>query len=92
MADDIVLPVVVLVVGVAALLEIDTMYEFAKSKKGKSGEVCGAEHTSGARNTTKKRHEKGQARKQQKKEKRKEIKVIGNKIQIKNEYRRNLTF
>lgn len=40
--------------------------EFAKSKKAKEGEVDGAEHTSGTRKSTKKKHEKGQKRKQQK--------------------------
>lgn len=38
---------------------------FAKSKPGKSGEVKGSEHTSGARPSSLETHEKGQTRKQQ---------------------------
>lgn len=44
----------------------DMQYSFAKSKSGDSGDVSGAEHTSGKRKSTKKKHEKGQKRKQQK--------------------------
>jgi RHS repeat-associated protein len=42
-----------------------TTLEFAKSKKGKSSDVSGEEHTSGARKSTKNKHQQGQTRKQQ---------------------------
>ncbi len=47
------------------LSESDVVMEFAKTKSGKAAEVSGAEHTSGARASTKSKHEAGQARNQQ---------------------------
>lgn len=44
----------------------DMQYSFAKSKRGNSEELSSAEHTSGARKSTKNKHEKGQTRQQQK--------------------------
>jgi len=49
----------------AILRESDVVMQFAKTKPGKSGEVSGEEHTSGARKSTRNDHEAGQARKQQ---------------------------
>jgi len=41
------------------------IYQFAKSKPGKAGEVSGSEHTTGARKSTQAKHQQGQTRKQQ---------------------------
>jgi RHS repeat-associated protein len=49
----------------AILSEPDVIMSFAKTKPGKAGEVSGAEHTSGARASTKGKHEAGQTRNQQ---------------------------
>ncbi|MEM6738432.1 MAG: hypothetical protein AAF620_20435 [Bacteroidota bacterium] len=67
-ADDLAIPFAVVGFGIAALIDestSETTYSFSKFKRGRSGDVEGAEHISGARKSTKSKHQKGQTRKQQ---------------------------
>jgi hypothetical protein len=54
------------VAGIVIWEGTETTLEYAKTKSGTAAEVEGAEHTSGARQSTKGKHQKGQTRKQQK--------------------------
>ena len=68
------------VAGIVIWEGTETTLEYAKTKSVTAAEVEGAEHTSDARQSTKGKHQKGQTRKQQKTEIKREINQDGNSI------------